>query len=160
MRACIDKTDTFLCSFRRWLFQQGEMSTNNNMMSKKIRTEYMKKFRDPKWETFSKSYEDSVKYRLTRRLMEQTHRPLFVDGWDSGSDSSGRSSPKQQERNVSNAKHYISSSESKNENAEVLNSWKPQVNGEVHTDTSATVESSLPLGTFMSCKLQFDWNLI
>ncbi|KAL1281748.1 hypothetical protein QQF64_000551 [Cirrhinus molitorella] len=120
------------------------MSINNNIMSKKIRTEYMKKFRDPKWETFSKSYEDSVKYRMTRRMMEQTHRPLFVDGWDSGSDSSGRSSPKLAEVNVSNAKHYISSSESKNENAELLNSYKPQVNG-VHTDTSATVESSVPL---------------
>ncbi len=128
------------------------MSTDNNMMSKKVRTEYMKKFRDPKWETLSKSYEDSVKYRLTRRLMEQTHRPLFVDGWDSGSDSSGRSSPKKQEGNY----HYISSSEAKKENAEVLDAWKPQVNGEVDTDTSATVESSLPLGTFMSCKLQFD----
>ncbi|XP_052402022.1 centriole, cilia and spindle-associated protein [Carassius gibelio] len=121
------------------------MSANNNMMSKKIRTEYMKKYRDPKWETFSKSYEDSVKYRLTRRVMEQTHRPLFADGWDSGSDSSGSSSPKLQEGYVSNAKHYTSSSESRKENAEVLDSWKPQVNGEVHTDTSATVESSLPL---------------
>uniref|UniRef100_A0A8C1YB00 Centriole, cilia and spindle-associated protein a n=2 Tax=Cyprinus carpio TaxID=7962 RepID=A0A8C1YB00_CYPCA len=121
------------------------MSSNNNIMSKNIRTEYMKKFRDPKWETFSKCYEDSVKYRLTRRLMEQTHRPLFGDGWDSGSDSSGRSSPRLQDGNVSNAKHYTSSSESKNENAEVLDTWKPQVNGEVHTDTSAAVESSLPL---------------
>ncbi|XP_016403386.1 centriole, cilia and spindle-associated protein-like [Sinocyclocheilus rhinocerous] len=121
------------------------MSSNNSIMSKKIRTEYMKKFRDPKWQTFSKCYEDSVKYRLTRRLMEQTHRPLFGDGWDSGFDSSGRSSPKLQDGNVSNAKHYTSSSESKNENAEVQSSWKPQVNGEVHTDTSATVESSLPL---------------
>lgn len=120
-------------------------------MSKKIRTEYMKKFRDPKWETFSKSYEDSVKYRLTRRLMEQTHRPLFENGWDSGSDSSGRSSPKLQEVNISNGRHYISSSEYKNETAEVLNSWKPQVNGEVHTDTSAAVESSAPLGRLMSC---------
>lgn len=131
------------------------MSSSNNIMSKNIRTEYMKKFRDPKWETFSKCYEDSVKYRLTRRLMEQTHRPLFGDGWDSGSDSSGRSSPRLQDGNVSNAKHYTSSSESKNENAEVLDTWKPQVNGEVHTDTSAAVESSLPLGTFMSCKLRF-----
>ncbi|XP_016139761.1 centriole, cilia and spindle-associated protein-like isoform X2 [Sinocyclocheilus grahami] len=121
------------------------MSSNNSIMSKNIRTEYMKKFRDPKWQTFSKCYEDSVKYRLTRRLMEQTHRPLFGDGWDSGSDSSGRSSPKLQDGNVSNAKHYTSSSESKNENAEVQSSWKPQVNGEVHTDTSATVESSRPL---------------
>ncbi|XP_051558259.1 centriole, cilia and spindle-associated protein-like isoform X2 [Myxocyprinus asiaticus] len=121
------------------------MSNNNNMMSKKIRTEYMKKFQDPKWETFSKCYEDSVKYRLTRRVMEQTHRPLFGDGWDSGSNSSGRSSPKMQEVNNSNAKHYTSSSESKNETAEVRKSWKPQVNGEVHTDTSASSESSAPV---------------
>lgn len=113
------------------------------MMSKK--TEYMKKYREPKWETFSKSYEDSLKYRLTRRLMEQTHRPFFAEGWDSGSDSSATSSPKHQEVNVPNAKHYISSSESKNETAEVLNSWKPQVNGEVHTDSSATLESAARL---------------
>ncbi|XP_026082871.1 centriole, cilia and spindle-associated protein isoform X1 [Carassius auratus] len=124
---------------------QGQMSSNNNIMSKNIRTEYMKKFRDPKWETFSKSYEDSVKYRLTRRLMEQTHRPLFGDRWESGSDSSGRSSPKLKDGNVLNARHYSSSSESRKENAEVLSSWKPQVNGEVHTDTSSAGESSLPL---------------
>ncbi|XP_056090335.1 centriole, cilia and spindle-associated protein [Rhinichthys klamathensis goyatoka] len=121
------------------------MSTYNNIISMKIRTEYMKKFRDPKWETFSKSYEDSVKYRLTRRVMEQTHRPLFENGWDSGSDSSGTSSPKLQGVNVSNGKHYISSSESKNETVEVQKSRKPQVNGEVHTDTSETVESLTPL---------------
>ncbi|KAG5279099.1 hypothetical protein AALO_G00106080 [Alosa alosa] len=73
------------------------MTTNNNVVTRKIRSEYMKKFRDPKWDTFSKNYEDSVKYRLTRRVMEQTHKPLFWDGWDSGSDSSGRSSPKLRE---------------------------------------------------------------
>ncbi|XP_062392548.1 centriole, cilia and spindle-associated protein [Sardina pilchardus] len=72
-------------------------SNNNNAVTRKIRSEYMKKFRDPKWDTFSKNYEDSVKYRLTRRVMEQTHKPLFWDGWDSGSDSSGRSSPKPRE---------------------------------------------------------------
>lgn len=131
------------------------MSTNNNIVSMKIRTEYMKKFRDPKWETFSKSYEDSVKYRLTRRVMEQTHRPLFENGWDSGSDSSGTSSPKLQGVNVSNGKHYISSSESKNETEAVQKSWKPQVNGEVHTDTSETVESSTPLGRLISCVIMF-----
>nr|XP_033480884.1 centriole, cilia and spindle-associated protein isoform X1 [Epinephelus lanceolatus] len=64
------------------------------MVTKKIRTEYMKKFRDPKWETFSKCYEDSVKYRLTRRVMEHSHKPWFWEGWDSGSDSSGWSTPR------------------------------------------------------------------
>nr|XP_019968543.1 PREDICTED: centriole, cilia and spindle-associated protein-like isoform X1 [Paralichthys olivaceus] len=64
------------------------------MVTKKIRTEYMKKFKDPKWETFSKCYEDSLKYRLTRRVMEHSHKPWFWEGWDSGSDSSGWSTPR------------------------------------------------------------------
>ncbi|XP_044045467.1 centriole, cilia and spindle-associated protein [Siniperca chuatsi] len=64
------------------------------MVTKKIRTEYMKKFRDPKWETFSKCYEDSLKYRLTRRVMEHSHNPWFWEGWDCGSDSSGWSTPR------------------------------------------------------------------
>ncbi|CAN9510706.1 unnamed protein product [Ophioblennius macclurei] len=64
------------------------------MVTKKVRTEYMKKFKDPKWETFSKCYEDSLKYRLTRRVMEHSHKPWFWEGWDSGSDSSGWSTPR------------------------------------------------------------------
>uniref|UniRef100_A0A8C3A648 Centriole, cilia and spindle associated protein n=1 Tax=Cyclopterus lumpus TaxID=8103 RepID=A0A8C3A648_CYCLU len=64
------------------------------MVTKKIRSEYMKKFRDPKWETFSKCYEDSLKYRLTRRVMEHSHKPWFWEGWDGGSESSGRSTPR------------------------------------------------------------------
>ncbi|TKS68722.1 Centriole, cilia and spindle-associated protein [Collichthys lucidus] len=64
------------------------------MVTKKIRTEYMKKFRDPKWETFSKCYEDSLKYRLTRRVMEHSHKPWIWEGWESVSDSSGWSTPR------------------------------------------------------------------
>lgn len=64
------------------------------MVTKKIRTEYMKKFKDPKWETFSKCYEDSLKYRLTRRVIEHSHKPWFWEGWDSGSESSGWSTPR------------------------------------------------------------------
>ncbi|XP_037328041.2 centriole, cilia and spindle-associated protein isoform X2 [Pungitius pungitius] len=64
------------------------------MVTKKIRTEYMKRFRDPKWETFSKCYEDSLKYRLTRRVMEHSHKPWFWEGWDSSSGSSGWSTPR------------------------------------------------------------------
>ncbi|XP_028424339.1 centriole, cilia and spindle-associated protein [Perca flavescens] len=64
------------------------------MVTKKIRTEYMKKFRDPRWETFSKCYEDSLKYRLTRRVMEHSHKPWFWEGWDSSSESSGWSTPR------------------------------------------------------------------
>ncbi|XP_062293534.1 centriole, cilia and spindle-associated protein [Scomber scombrus] len=66
----------------------------STMVTKKIRTEYMKKFRDPKWETFSKCYEDSLKYRLTRRVMEHSHKPWFWEGWDNSSDSSGWSTPR------------------------------------------------------------------
>lgn len=62
------------------------------MVTKKVRTEYMKKFREPKWETFSKCYEDSLKYRLTRRVMEHSHKPWF---WEGGSvRSSGKSTPR------------------------------------------------------------------
>ncbi|KAM4594074.1 centriole, cilia and spindle-associated protein isoform 1-T4 [Fundulus diaphanus] len=64
------------------------------MVTKKVRTEYMKKFRDPKWETFSKCYEDSLKYRLTRRVMEHSHKPWFWEGWESASESSGWSTPR------------------------------------------------------------------
>ncbi|MBN3324080.1 CCSAP protein, partial [Atractosteus spatula] len=68
------------------------------MVAKKIRTEYMKKFKDPKWETYSKCYEDMLKYRVTRRLLEHTHNPWFWEGWDSGSDSSGSSTPQNNKR--------------------------------------------------------------
>ncbi|KAF7689337.1 hypothetical protein HF521_012690 [Silurus meridionalis] len=59
---------------------------------------YMKRFRKHKWKTFFKCYQD-------------THRPLFGDGWDKGSDSSGRSSPKIREV-VKSSDPQLSSSES------------------------------------------------
>ncbi|KAI1894623.1 hypothetical protein AGOR_G00117670 [Albula goreensis] len=63
------------------------------MVTKKLRTEYMKKFKDPKWETYSKCYEDLVKYRLSRKMLEQSHNPFFWGGWETDSESSGRSTP-------------------------------------------------------------------
>ncbi|XP_069030109.1 centriole, cilia and spindle-associated protein isoform X4 [Embiotoca jacksoni] len=63
----------------------------DKMVMKRIRSEYMKKFKDPKWETYTKCYEEMVKYRLTRRLLEQTHNPWFWNGTDSDSESGGRS---------------------------------------------------------------------
>ncbi|KAM9765745.1 centriole, cilia and spindle-associated protein isoform 1-T2 [Menidia menidia] len=63
------------------------------MVTKRIRSEYMKKFKDPKWETYAKCYEEMLKYRLTRRLLEQTHNPWFWNGQDSDSDSGERSPP-------------------------------------------------------------------
>ncbi|TWW67293.1 Centriole, cilia and spindle-associated protein [Takifugu flavidus] len=61
------------------------------MVTRRLRSEYMKKFKDPKWETYNKCYEDTLKYRLTRRLLEQTHNPWFWRGSDTDSDSGGRS---------------------------------------------------------------------
>ncbi|XP_034435079.1 centriole, cilia and spindle-associated protein [Hippoglossus hippoglossus] len=63
------------------------------MVTKRIRSEYMKKFKDPKWETYTKCYEEMLKYRLARRLLEQTHNPWFWSGSDSDSDSAGRTPP-------------------------------------------------------------------
>lgn len=63
------------------------------MVTKRIRSEYMKKFKDPKWETYTKCYEEMLAYRLTRRLLEHTHNPWFWNGSDSDSDSGGRSPP-------------------------------------------------------------------
>ncbi|XP_037341488.1 centriole, cilia and spindle-associated protein [Pungitius pungitius] len=63
------------------------------MVTKRIRSEYMKKFKDPKWETYSKCYEEMLKYRLTRRLLEHTHNPWFWSGPDSDSDSAATSPP-------------------------------------------------------------------
>lgn len=61
------------------------------MVTRRLRSEYMKKFKDPKWETYNKCYEDTLNYRLTRRLLEQTHNPWFWSGSDTDSDSGGRS---------------------------------------------------------------------
>ncbi|XP_072533109.1 centriole, cilia and spindle-associated protein [Salminus brasiliensis] len=63
------------------------------MVTKRIRSEYMKRFKDPKWETYAKCYEDLVKYRLSRRLLEQTHNPWFWGEWGSDTESSGKSTP-------------------------------------------------------------------
>lgn len=61
------------------------------MVTKRIRSEYMKKFKDPKWESYNRCYEEMLKYRLTRRLLEHTHNPWFWSGSESDSDSGGRS---------------------------------------------------------------------
>lgn len=65
----------------------------DKMVTKRIRSEYMKKFKDPKWESYTKCYEEMLKYRLTRRLLEHTHNPWFWSGSDTDSDSGGRSPP-------------------------------------------------------------------
>ncbi|KAK2852526.1 hypothetical protein Q7C36_007727 [Tachysurus vachellii] len=65
------------------------------MVTKRIRSEYMKKFKDPKWETYGKCYEDLVSYRLSRRMLEQTHNPWFWDESGSDTESSGKCTPQE-----------------------------------------------------------------
>ncbi|CAB1338395.1 unnamed protein product, partial [Coregonus sp. 'balchen'] len=62
------------------------------MFTKRMRTEHMKRFKDTKWETYAKCYEEMVKLRLTRRLLEQTHNPWF---WNCDSDSESSRSTSQ-----------------------------------------------------------------
>lgn len=65
------------------------------MVTKRIRSEYMKKFKNPKWETYGKCYENLVSYRLSRRMLEQSHKPWFWDESGSDTESSGKCSPKE-----------------------------------------------------------------
>ncbi|KAM9477058.1 centriole, cilia and spindle-associated protein isoform 1-T5 [Clarias gariepinus] len=65
------------------------------MVTKRIRSEYMKKFKDPKWETYSKCYEDLVSYRLSRRMLEQAHNAWFWDECESDTESSGKCTPQE-----------------------------------------------------------------
>uniref|UniRef100_A0A8C4RQ99 Centriole, cilia and spindle associated protein n=1 Tax=Erpetoichthys calabaricus TaxID=27687 RepID=A0A8C4RQ99_ERPCA len=62
-------------------------------LTKKLRSEYMKKFKAPKWETYYSCYEDMLSYRLNRRLLEQTHNPWIWDDWKKSPDSSGSTTP-------------------------------------------------------------------
>ncbi|XP_015283794.1 PREDICTED: centriole, cilia and spindle-associated protein [Gekko japonicus] len=60
-----------------------------------VKSEYMKRYKEPKWEACGPCYQELLRYRLSRRLLEQAHRPWFWDGWeqDSASASGGSPSP-------------------------------------------------------------------
>ncbi|KAM6206911.1 centriole, cilia and spindle-associated protein isoform 1-T1 [Sarcoramphus papa] len=62
--------------------------------ARRVKTEYMKRFKEPKWESCGACYLELLRYRLSRRLLEQAHRPWLWDGWeqDSGSGGGGGSS--------------------------------------------------------------------
>ncbi|XP_068920983.1 centriole, cilia and spindle-associated protein isoform X1 [Petaurus breviceps papuanus] len=58
----------------------------------KVKSEYMKRYKDPKWDTCGPCYRELLHYRLSRRLLEQTHNPWLWDGWGPSSNSDDSSS--------------------------------------------------------------------
>lgn len=66
--------------------------------SRCVKSEYMKCFKEPKWEACGPYYQELLRYRLSRRLLEQAHRPWFWDDWeqDSSLNGSSGSSPSSQ----------------------------------------------------------------
>ncbi|XP_065586368.1 centriole, cilia and spindle-associated protein [Cyrtonyx montezumae] len=66
--------------------------------ARRVKTEYMKRFKEPKWESCGACYLELLRYRLSRRLLEQAHRPWLWDGWEQDSaggsgSTAGSSSP-------------------------------------------------------------------
>ncbi|XP_064913821.1 centriole, cilia and spindle-associated protein [Columba livia] len=57
--------------------------------ARRVKTEYMKRFKEPQWESCGACYLELLRYRLSRRLLEQAHRPWLWDGWEQ--DSAGGS---------------------------------------------------------------------
>ncbi|KAM6082087.1 centriole, cilia and spindle-associated protein isoform 2-T2 [Chlamydotis macqueenii] len=53
--------------------------------ARRVKTEYMKRFKEPKWESCGACYLELLRYRLSRRLLEQAHRPWLWDGWEQDS---------------------------------------------------------------------------
>jgi centriole, cilia and spindle-associated protein len=60
-----------------------------------VKSEYMKRYREPRWDEYAPCYRELLRYRLGRRLLEQAHAPWLWDAWgpDGASDSSASSSP-------------------------------------------------------------------
>lgn len=60
-----------------------------------VKSEYMKRYREPRWDEYAPCYRELLRYRLGRRLLEQAHAPWLWDAWgpDSPSDSSASPSP-------------------------------------------------------------------
>ncbi|XP_052661679.1 centriole, cilia and spindle-associated protein [Harpia harpyja] len=59
--------------------------------ARRVKTEYMKRFKEPKWESCGACYLELLRYRLSRRLLEQAHRPWLWDGWEEDSGGGGGS---------------------------------------------------------------------
>ncbi|XP_075387837.1 centriole, cilia and spindle-associated protein isoform X1 [Tenrec ecaudatus] len=58
----------------------------------KVKSEYMKRYKDPRWDVYGPCYRELLHYRLSRRLLEQAHNPWFWDDWGGASSSEDLSS--------------------------------------------------------------------
>lgn len=52
-----------------------------------VKSEYMKRYREPRWDEYAPCYRELLHYRLGRRLLEQAHAPWLWDDWGPGSGS-------------------------------------------------------------------------
>ncbi|XP_062067030.1 centriole, cilia and spindle-associated protein [Lepus europaeus] len=59
-----------------------------------VKSEYMKRYQEPRWDEYGPCYRELLHYRLGRRLLEQAHAPWLWDDWGPGgsSDDSASSS--------------------------------------------------------------------
>lgn len=76
---------------RRWWRRRRVLPPGLAMVvpARRVKTEYMKRFKEPKWESCGACYLELLHYRLSRRLLEQAHRPWLWDGWEQDSGGSG-----------------------------------------------------------------------
>ncbi|XP_037657573.1 centriole, cilia and spindle-associated protein-like [Choloepus didactylus] len=58
----------------------------------KVKSEYMKRYKDPRWDMYGPCYRELLHYRLSRRLLEQAHNPWFWEDWGQASTSDDSSS--------------------------------------------------------------------
>lgn len=93
--ACGAALRAVLCLFR----SRSPPGSAMVVPARRVKTEYMKRFKEPKWESCGACYLELLRYRLSRRLLEQAHRPWLWDGWEqdsvggSGSSTVGSPSP-------------------------------------------------------------------
>uniref|UniRef100_A0A4X1U825 Centriole, cilia and spindle associated protein n=2 Tax=Sus scrofa TaxID=9823 RepID=A0A4X1U825_PIG len=56
-----------------------------------VKSEYMKRYQEPRWDEYGPCYRALRHYRLGRRLLEQAHAPWLWDDWGPASDDSASS---------------------------------------------------------------------
>lgn len=57
-----------------------------------VKSEYMKRYQQPRWDELAPCYRELLHYRLGRRLLEQAHAPWLWDAWAPAGSSDAASS--------------------------------------------------------------------